>query len=124
MNAAIRILGLSLAVAGLGGCLADLYGGNPRLQVENHSARWKLRMVGLGSDSSTRLWSARFDPAVEPGSTSPVVELPVCGTLDLFLALRDSAGRDSVARTSVRVDLGDFEKLRLDEPDEGGVRIR
>lgn len=85
-------------------CLADLEGGDPRLQVRN---TWADTIQGV----SIGTWRRDFDPPVAPGSSSEIVELPVAGTIDIGLwARRD--GRDTLLVVRrIEIGLGDFERI-------------
>lgn len=115
---------LLFAVAALlGGCLVDIYGGNPRIQVENGTRGWRIARLGIG-DTGTAVWARTFDPLVQPGSSSEVVESPIAGNLHLFLVLRDSGSTLRVLRPLVRLEVGGFCRLALDTDSIGGLRIR
>jgi hypothetical protein len=108
---------------GFSGCMVDLYGGNPRLQVAVGSRRWKLESVGLG-DTSKPGWTEEFDPLVTYGGLTQVMDLPVAGDLNLFFRLRDTTGKDSVAQFLLKEDAGDFRKLEMWEDSTGSLGIR
>lgn len=112
-----------MAVGLLSGCMVDLYGGNPRIQVSNEAARWRIRSVGLG-DTVSPLWRESFDPLIRLGGTTRVMELPVAGSLQGFIELRDSLDRDSVARLPIRLEDGAFQKWELSEDSLGRLRVQ
>lgn len=105
------------------GCMVDLYGGNPRLQVVNDSPRWKLESAGLG-DTARPGWTLGFDPPVAHGGLTQVMDLPLAGELKLFLRLRDATGRDSVVFFLLSEEAGDFRKLQMVEDSSGRLRVR
>lgn len=122
----MRRLALLLTLLGaclLSGCLVDLYGGNPRIQVSNQAPRWRIRSVGLG-DTADPLWSESFDPLIQPGAMTRVMEVPVAGQLRGFVGLRDSLGRDSVAWLRLNLEDGAFRKLEMSEDSLGQLRIQ
>lgn len=100
----IRTLALVCAIILLSSCLADLEGGDPRLQVRN---TWSdtIRGVSIGG------WRHDFDPLVAPGASSEIIELPVAGSFDIALwARRD--GRDSLLLVRrVVIGLGEFDRI-------------
>ena len=110
-------------VLGTSGCLVDLYGGDPRIQVSNHSHRWTVRSVGLG-DTARPGWSKSFDPAITFGALTEAMDLPVAGRLNLFVRLRDTSGLDSAITAPLSVDAGDFRKLQLVEDSVGNAILR
>lgn len=111
-----------IAAGLLSGCMVDLYGGNPRIQVSNEAPRWRIRSVGLG-DTASPLWRESFDPLIHSGATTRVMDVPVAGTLKGFLELRDSLDRDSLARIQLRLDDGAFQKWEMSEDSMGRLRI-
>ena len=106
----------------LQGCILDLYGGNPRLQIENQAAGWRVDQVGIG-DTLQPVWYSVFDPPVVSGTSSAVVESPVAGRVRLHLRLRDTTG-DTLLQTEVQLQEGDFLKLLVDLDSNRSVRIR
>jgi hypothetical protein len=100
----------------LGGCLLDLYGGDPRLRVRDATACDTVLSVGLG-DPSDPAWSRSFSPAVAPGKSGETVDLPVGGRLQLFVLVRDSAGNDTALARTIDDEAGDY--VELDVADTG-----
>jgi hypothetical protein len=117
----------SLAALAVGtaltGCLVDLYGGDPQLQVQVESHRWKLESEGLG-DTLSPVWMVSFDPPVGGGAVSKVQNLPVAGNLNLFLRLSDTLGKDTVVHHLLDAGVGDFLKLDLVDDSVGRLQIR
>jgi len=121
----MRPLTVPLALLGIGlfsGCMVDLYGGNPRLQVSNDASRWRIRHVGVG-DTADPLWRESFDPLIHSGSTTRVMEIPVAGAIRVFVGIRDSLDRDSVAQVQLLVEDGEFRKLEMTEDSLGRLRV-
>ena len=104
------------------GCMVEMYGGNPRLQVANNATRWRVRSVGVG-DSANPVWREAFDPLIGYGATTRVLEVPVAGRLRVFVEIRDSLDRDSVAHFSVLLEDGGFQKLEMSEDSIGRLRV-
>ncbi|HXP90698.1 MAG TPA: hypothetical protein VN931_07210 [Fibrobacteria bacterium] len=111
------------AAASLSGCMVDLYGGDPQLQVQVDSHRWTLESEGLG-DTTSPVWMVSFDPPVGGGAVSRVENLPVAGNLNLFLRLADTLGKDTVVPYRLDAGVGDFLKLDLVDDSIGRLLIR
>lgn len=107
----------------LGGCLVDLYGGEPQIQIQVDSHRWMLESEGLG-DTASPVWTVAFAPPIGAGAVTQVENLPVAGDLHLFLRLTDTLGRDTVVRDQLHAGVGEFQRLVLEDDTGGGVRIR
>jgi hypothetical protein len=118
----LRLLWTFLAL-GVSGCLVDLYGGDPRIQLSNQSHRWTIRSVGLG-DGAKPGWSKTFDPAIAYGGLTQAMDLPVAGRLNLFLRVRDTSGADSLITAPLSVEAGDFRKLQMVEDSTGEALLR
>lgn len=107
----------------LSGCLVDLYGGDPRLQVMDASHRWNLVTVGLG-DTARPDWTRGFDPPISNGKLSEVMDLPVAGNLNAYMELRDTSGTDTFVSFALSAEIGQFRKLSLEDDSAGRLRIR
>jgi hypothetical protein len=116
---------LVLLAAGIGleGCLVDLYGGEPQLQIQVDSHRWVLESEGLG-DTASPVWTVAFAPPVGGGAVTQVENLPVAGTLKLFLRLSDSLGTDTTVFDRLDAGVGVFKKLVLEDDSGGRLLIR
>jgi hypothetical protein len=101
----------------LSGCLLDLYGGDPRVQIKNTSA-FQVRAVGIGA-ASDPTWKHDLDPVLLSGRSSEVIDLPAAGRLRLWVRVADStAAWDTVLVDELSVGVGDFRLLEV----SGGVR--
>ncbi len=106
--AVIGVLGL----LSLSGCLLDLYGGNPRLQVKNSSA-FLVRSVGIG-EAEDPTWKHDLDPILKSGKSSEVIELPVAGTLRLWIQLGDTTTAwDTLLIRTLDIEAGAFQLLEV-----------
>jgi hypothetical protein len=105
-----------------GGCLLDLYGGQPRLRIRNTTASDTVEIVGVG-DTALPGWTCAFDPAVAPGKSSSTVDLPVGGDLNLFLRVRHADGQDTVVLHGVSVGAGDYVELDVADGAAGGIAV-
>lgn len=94
----------SLAVF-LSSCLADLEGGDPRVQLRN---TWSdtVRAISVGT------WEGSFEPSVAPGSTSEMIGLPVAGRLTVGIR-GVHEGRDTLLATR-EIEIGYGESIRLE----------
>lgn len=107
-----RILAVGIAFAALSGCLVDLYGGDPRLQLKNSSI-FQVATVGVG-DPDNPVWTHDLEPILKTGKASEVIDLPVAGRLDLWIAVRDTAsGWDTVLVRPQDFELGGFRLLEV-----------
>lgn len=102
-----RILPL-LALPFLGGCLLDLWGGSPRLQVRDDDTLASVAAVELYGTDSVAVWRQDFEPAVAPGALSRVFDAPESGALRLRIVWTDSS-RTPLGKVSC--DPGDFRLL-------------
>ncbi|HQF54092.1 MAG TPA: hypothetical protein PK208_03130 [Fibrobacteria bacterium] len=103
---------MGIAIAALSGCLVDLYGGDPRLQLKNTSA-FPVKTVGVG-DPDNPTWTHDLEPVLKTGKTSEVIDLPVAGDLNLWILVSDTAaGLDTVLLRPQRFDLGGFRLLEV-----------
>ena len=116
-------IGALVAGLTLSGCMVDLYGGDPQLQVQVDSHRWKLESEGLG-DTTSPVWMVSFDPPVGGGAVTRVENLPVAGNLKLFLRLSDTLGVDTTVPYRLDAGVVDFLKLDLVDDSMGRLLIR
>jgi len=121
----LKIASLAIAlvsVAILDGCLVDLYGGDPRLQVRNRTGGGKVIDLRLG-DSLRPGWVHEFDPPVDSGQFSEVLELPAAGEL-LLRARVTGPSLDTVIAFRRRVVVGEFCLVEISRDPDGRVRAR
>lgn len=113
-QAVARAIALFLAVFAAGvlsGCLLDIYGGAPRVQLENRTTL-PVRSITLGPPGASA-WSHTFAPSVTPGKRSQTFDLPAAGDLRLFATFE---GTDSVrALETGRFEPGTFTRIVLQD---------
>ena len=111
-----RNLAMGIGIAALSGCLVDLNGGDPRLQLKNTSV-FLVKTVGVG-DPDNPTWTHDLEPVLKTGKTSEVIDLPVAGDLNLWILVSDTAaGLDTVLLRPQRFDLGGFRLLEVNGQD-------
>lgn len=104
------------------GCLGDLYGGDPRIQLRNRSGAVKVVDVRLG-ETSRPAWKHEFDPQVDSGGISEIVELPAAGRLRL--AVRVAGGSlDTVVEFERTIPVGGFCQVELAKGSDGLFRLK
>lgn len=117
-----RIVLAGLAASCLGGCILDLYGGVPRIQLRNSTTSYRIESVGLGPLQNPT-WSHALDPALKPEALSEVVDLPSPGTFDLVV--RASLDQDTfLVRTRLDVSAGDYRRLEITEDETGLLHLK
>lgn len=103
---------LGVACVLTSGCLIDLYGGDPRLQFKNSSA-FLVQSVGIG-DVDNPPWKHDLDPALKPEKSSEVIEMPVAGSLRIWIRVSDTAKTwDTVLTRLEEVDFGEFNLIHV-----------
>lgn len=107
-----HILAVGIAFAALSGCLVDLYGGDPRLQLKNSSV-FQVATVGVG-DPDNPVWTHDLEPILKTGKASEVIDLPVSGNLDFWILVRDTAASwDTLLVRPQDFELGGFRLLEV-----------
>lgn len=96
-----------LAVFCLQGCLLDLYGGDPRVQMRNRCGTYRVEELRAG-DPDQPAWSRVFDVPVDSGKVSEVVDLPMAGDLRMSVRLVSVSGGDTVVPFALSTDVGGF----------------
>lgn len=103
---------LAFGAATLSGCLVDLYGGDPRLQLKNSSV-FQVRTVGVG-DPDNPTWTHDLEPILRTGKVSEVIDLPVAGDLNFWILVSDTTTSwDTILVRPQRFDLGGFRLLEV-----------
>jgi len=111
---------VGLVAPWLTGCLVDIYGGDPRLQVKNSSLMY-VRSVGIG-DPDKPSFLHEMDPVLKPEKSSEVVELPAAGDLKIWVKVSDSAKSwDTILVCPRSVDLGEFEIIEVSGEQRGSL---
>lgn len=107
-----HFLTMAISFAALSGCLVDLYGGDPRLQLKNSSA-FLVEAVGIG-DPDNAAWKHDLEPILKTGKTSEVIDLPVAGDLNLWIRVSDTtAGWDTILTRPQAFDVGGFRLIEV-----------
>lgn len=111
-----RALGGVAVVLVMSGCLLDLYGGDPRVQIKNSSA-FQVQAIGIGP-ASDPTWKHDLDPVLGTGRSSEVVDLPVAGDLRVWIRVTDSARIwDTVLVDELSIEVGQFRLLEVSGSD-------
>ena len=96
----------------LTGCLVDIYGGDPRLQIKN-SSLFYIRSTGIGNPDNPTFFH-ELDPVLRPEKNSEVIELPAAGDLHFWVRVSDSAKSwDTVLQCVRSVDIGQFQIIEV-----------
>ena len=111
-----------VAVSALFGCLGELYGGDPRIQLRNRSGGGKIVDLRLG-DAVRPAWSHEFDPQVDSAGISEVVELPAAGDLR-FSARVIGPSLDTVIYFQRRIPVGGFCQVEISRDADGRFRAK
>lgn len=104
------------------GCLGDLYGGDPRIQLRNRSGGAKIIDVRLG-DLARPAWKHEFDPQVDSGGISEIVELPASGQLRLAVRVMGDS-LDTVVEFQRRIPVGGFCQVEVSRGADGLFRAK
>lgn len=111
-----RALGGAAVVLGMSGCLLDLYGGDPRVQIKNSSA-FQVETIGIGL-ASDPTWKHDLEPVLGTGKSSEVVDLPAAGDLRLWIRVTDTARTwDTVLVNELSIGVGGFRLLEVSGSD-------
>lgn len=113
---------VGLATAWVSGCLGDLYGGDPRIQVRNRSGGGKVVELRLG-DPARPGWSHEFDPSVDSAGLSEVVDLPAAGELRMWAHVTGPS-LDTLVYIQRRIPVGGFCQVEIDRDGQGRWRAR
>lgn len=109
---------LGMVSAGFFGCLVDIHGGDPRLQIKNSSS-FIVRSTGIG-DPQKPTFIHELNPALKPEKSSEVIELPAAGRLNLWIRISDSAKNwDTVLYRPHSIDLGEFQTIEVSGEQRG-----
>ncbi|MBK9575870.1 MAG: hypothetical protein IPO40_02230 [Fibrobacteres bacterium] len=111
-----------VAVSSLFGCLGELYGGDPRIQLRNRAGGGKIVDLRLG-DPDRPAWSHAFDPQVDSAGISEVVELPAAGDLR-FSARVTGTSLDTVISFQRRIPVGGFCQVEISRDADGRFRAK
>lgn len=107
-----HVFPMAIMVAALSGCLVDLYGGDPRLQLKNSSV-FQVKTVGVG-DPDNPTWTHDLEPILKTGKTSEVIDLPVSGDLNLWIRVSDTTTSwDTVLVRPQGFEIGAFRLLEV-----------
>lgn len=106
----------------LTGCLGELYGGDPRIQLRNRSGAGKIVDLRLG-DADRPAWTHAFDPQVDSAGISEVVELPAAGELRFSVRVT-GASVDTVISFQRRIPVGGFCQVEIARDTDGTFRAK
>jgi hypothetical protein len=109
-------------VCSLSGCLGELYGGDPRIQLRNRSGGAKIVELRLG-EPTRPAWQHEFDPSVDSAGLSEVVELPAAGELR-FTARLTGDSLDTLVSFQRRVPVGGFCQVEIARDPDGLFRAK
>lgn len=103
---------LAAAALLVSGCILDLYGGDPRVQIRNSSGFF-VRTIGIGNPSDPS-WKHDLDPLLKMGKSSEVIDLPVAGDLRMWIQVTDTLGVwDTVMVREQSFDVGEFRLIEV-----------